>query len=509
MHSNRDLTRRDFLKLASLAPFACLPNPLRRFPQNIQIGDAKNVIVLVFDAWSAEHVQFYGYPRQTMPNLERFLERAAVYHNHYAAGTFTTPGTSSLLTGLYPWSHRAFSLGTAGITRERVNQNAFAVFAPTHSTLAYTQNKFADILLCQMEDSITTHLRTGAFNAERRFLYNLPLFKNDAQVAFASLENNILQHDLENDSSLFINPIYRILKMNMQQANDRKFEKEYPLGLPDDTEQFLLGDTVDGAIATLGSFAEPSFTYFHFYPPHENYCPLGEFRGAFNGGWQADEKPIHCLSWGHKSYKELTRLNRDYDEYIASWDFEVSRIFQYLQDSGLMERSYVVVTADHGELNERGERGHFSSMVFEPLIHVPLIIFDPSASGRKDIHTPTSAVDVLPTLAYLAGLPIPEWAEGKLLPGFGGEENTSRSIYAMDAKTNASYSPISKGTISLMKYPWRLTYYKYPDNEQFEFYDLEHDPDELKDLYPSQLKEAQLMRDELLGALEDVNGPFY
>jgi arylsulfatase A-like enzyme len=137
-----------------------------------------------------------------------------------------------------------------------------------------------------------------------------------------------------------------------------------------------------------------------------------------------------------------------------------------------------------------------------------LIIFDPSTSARKDIHVPTSAVDVLPTLAHLAGLPIPEWSEGKLLPGFGGEEEMNRSIYAMDAKTNAAYAPITKATISLMKYPWRLTYYKYPDDEQFEFYDLEHDPEELKDLYPSQVQESKGMKDELLGELENVNEPF-
>ncbi|MFT3893779.1 MAG: sulfatase-like hydrolase/transferase [Anaerolineales bacterium] len=508
MPSQRDVSRRDFLKLISLAALAYLPKPLQRISPIIQNGNAKNVIVLVFDAWSAEHIQFYGYPRQTMPNLERFLDHATVYHSHYAAGTFTTAGTSSLLTGLYPWSHRALSLGTGGIAKDRVQQNIFSVFAPTHSTLAYTQNKFADVMLCQMDESINTHLRTGAFNAEHRFLYNLPIFKNDAQIAFASLENNIFQHDLENDSSLFINPIYRILKMYKQQANDRKLEKEYPLGLPDDTEQFRLDDTVTGAINALKSLTEPSFVYFHFYPPHENYCPLGQFRDIFDGGWQAEEKPIHRLSWGHKSYKELTRLNRDYDEYIASWDFEVSRLFQYLQDSGLMDRSYIVVTADHGELNERGERGHFTSMLYEPLVHVPLMILDPNATARKDIHTPTSAVDMLPTLANLAGLPIPDWTEGKLLPGYGGEEAISRSLYAMDAKTNAAYAPITKATISLMKYPWRLTYYKYPNDEQFEFYDLEQDPEELKDLYPSQLKEARMLRDELLGELEYVNEPF-
>ena len=68
---------------------------------------APNVLILLFDALSAKHISTYGYPRETMPNLTRFAQQATVYHAHYSGGNFTTPGTASLLTGTYPWSHRA------------------------------------------------------------------------------------------------------------------------------------------------------------------------------------------------------------------------------------------------------------------------------------------------------------------------------------------------------------------------------------------------------------------
>jgi len=479
-----------------------------QFPRQMADVQIPNVIVLVFDAWSASHLQFYGYPRRTMPNLERILEKATVFHNHYAAGTFTTAGTASLLTGMYPWTHRALSLGSGGIVDTQLDHQLFALLSDTHSTLAYTQNKFADLLLYEFTQSIDHHLQTGEFNLDRRFIYNSAPFENDTQIAFASLENNALLDGETRSSSLFINSLFRLWKMNTALDNDHRFANEYPLGLPDDTEQFVLSDVVDGAIRTLQNLEEPGVAYFHFYPPHENYRPTQKFYHIFSDGWQPPEKPVHRLSWGQFSYSTLNQLNREYDEYIASWDAEVSRLFQYLQDSGLLDRSYVVLTADHGELNERGERGHFTSMIFEPLIHIPLIVFQPGQKQRKDVYTYTSSTDILPTLAYLLGKPVPAWVEGELLPGFGGKENPERSIYSMDAKTNASFAPLTQTSISLTKNQHRLTYYDYPDDQQFEFYNLEEDREELKDLYPSQPALARRMKDELLQKLDEINQAF-
>ena len=289
---------------------------------------------------------------------------------------------------------------------------------------------------------------------------------------------------------------------------DPNYADEYPLGLPDDTEQFLLSDLVDGAIHTLQEITQPSFVYLHFWPPHASYRPTRSFYEDFQDGWQPMEKPMHPRSWDRKPYAELKEANQRYDEYLLSWDAEVSRLFQYLEESGLLDRSYVVITADHGELNERGEEGHFTPLIYEPLIHIPLIVFQPGQKEHKDVHTPTSSVDVLPTLAHLAGKPTPRWAEGRLLPGFGGEEISSRGVFSVDAKQNASFAPLTKTTIALTKEQYRLTYYNYPNGQEFEFYDLAADPEEMNNLFPSQPQAAQQMKDELLQKLAEVNAPF-
>lgn len=501
-------SRRDFLKLASLAPAAWLLHPLEGLRRKAAAPDTPNIILLVFDAWSADHIQFHGYPRPTMPNLERFASQATVFHNHYTAGTFTVPGTSSLLTGLHPWSHRALELGYGGIIPAHADHQIFSVFQHTHSTVGYAQNKYADILLFQAQAHLDHHVPAGAFNLERCFVYDLPLFKHDVRISFDSLENNVFQDSEGHSTSLFMNPFSRLIKALLKGHRAEEFLAQYPLGLPDDTEQFLLEEVVDGAIQTLQDLSEPALAYLHFWPPHDAYAPERRFYNTFSGGWQPKEKPIHRLSWDKFPFNELKQATQAYDEYIASWDAQLGRLFDFLRTSGLLERSYVVITADHGELNERGDKGHFTPLIFDPLVHVPLIISRPGQQRREDVHEFTSSVDLLPTLAHLAGKPAPDWAEGRLLPGFGGEPDPDRSVFSMDAKKNAAFAPLTKITLGMTKDHRRLVYYNYPGDQQFEFYDLNEDPDEMRDLYPERPAVAMQMKEELLQRLSEANAAF-
>src|SRR6266508_3062077 len=107
------ISRRDFLKSVSLYVMGLLGLSIQPGLKRLNdvAGDTPNVIILVFDTLSARHLSLYGYSRLTSPNLTRFADRAIVYHRHYAAGNFTSPGTASLLTGTYPWTHRAFQQG--------------------------------------------------------------------------------------------------------------------------------------------------------------------------------------------------------------------------------------------------------------------------------------------------------------------------------------------------------------------------------------------------------------
>ena len=510
MQRPRGISRREFLKLVSLLPLGVYSRPLVNRPNAAKDTNQKNIIILIFDAWSQQHVSLYGYPRPTMPNLDRFAQNATVYHNHYATATFTTPGTASILSGLYPWSHRAIQLG-AGLSPVHAGHTIFSALTSTHSTLAFTQNKYADQLLLQAHETLDQHIPNWEFNIQKIDLYDASIFDKDAHLAFASIEDNVVKRGAGIDASLFLGPFYRLQILSKLLKNTESYGSHYPRGLPGALETFLLEDVVNGAIDLLKDLGQPTLAYIHFYPPHEPYAPTSEFFDGFiNDGWMPTEKPVHELSEMKYSYEQLQLEHRYYDEFIASWDHEVGRLFDYLKESGLTENSYIFITSDHGDMFERGELGHWTKMIYDPVIHVPLIVLSPGQSTRQDIHTLTSNVDLLPTIAHLMENPIPEWTEGKLLPNLGGEEDESRSIFSMDAKMNSSFGLLRNYSMSLTRNNHRLTYYSYPKDsyEKYEFFDLGVDPQELKNLYPSRPSLAREMQEELLQKVLEVNKPF-
>src|SRR5207244_1124948 len=85
--------------------------------------------------------------------------------------------------------------------------------------------------------------------------------------------------------------------------------------------------------------------------------------------------------------------------------------------AGRYAPALVVVTADHGEcLGEHGQVGHIGRMLYEPLLHVPLIVKFPGAGrprGRTD--RPVQLIDVLPTALAAAGAQVPAGVQGEPL----------------------------------------------------------------------------------------------
>jgi arylsulfatase A-like enzyme len=510
------LSRRDFLKTsAALAAGAAVAGVARALSAPYsQPTDKPNIVIFVFDAMSARHLSLYGYERETTPNLKKFAERAWVYHRHYATANFTTSGTASLLTGMYPWTHRAINY-RGMIHRGLTERNLFNLIGPGYTRLAFTQNLWADILLSQMEAALDVHL-PGSFASQAVYSLvqpdDLPADRTLAYYVFQDFLN-ARDHSHSIPGSLLIGSadLSRALAEGL-----RRPSAEYPRGLPTNYdfsyEHATVFDGIDHLIERRLVESAPYLAYFHLWSPHDPYNARKDFVGIFEEDLKLPEKPRHPLSASDHPIDKLLRNRRRYDEFITDLDAEFGRLMSNLDQSGILQNSYVIVTSDHGELFERGELGHASALMFAPVTHVPLLISAPGQKAHFDFHSMTCNVDLLPTILKIAGQEIPRWVEGKLLPGFESTEdaNVARSIFPLMARENAAFRPITHATFTIIKGGYELFFYTgYPGHDDlFELYHLDEDPDELQNLFSKDITTAAHMKEELLEAIEAANRNF-
>lgn len=503
------LSRREFLKVAATVPFSLLP--LSRWDhvlKELTIEDKPHIILIVYDTLSALHCSLYGYPRKTTPNLERFARRALVYHAHYSTANFTTPGVASMLTGEYPWRHGA--IHQAGFIKDnRTRTNLFEYLNNAYATAAYSQNVWADIILRQFFGKIDQHLRPGEFSLFCNTFYD-QLFSRDGVVGFKSWDQ-FLFNILDRPGSLFLSKLQREWISREHEGVVLRYQDEYPRGVPNLVAYplyYLLEPVTDGVISMLDNLSSPSFAYIQFFSPHEPYFPRKEFIGQFDDGWSPDEKPEHVLSESFPA-EALNKLRMEYDEYVAHTDSEIGRLIDHLEQTGLLDKSYVIITSDHGQLFERGVHGHVNPHLYEPLIRVPLLISKPRQMERQDIYAKTSSIDLFPTLLHLAGAKIPHDRPGQILPGLGGPAENERLIFSFEGKSTPVSRPGQKATIALVNDRYKLIHYAgYAGYDGVsELYDLVNDPQEMEDLSKDRHQTARDMRQIILDTMTGGRDP--
>ncbi|MFO8036360.1 MAG: sulfatase-like hydrolase/transferase [Anaerolineales bacterium] len=503
------INRRDFLKILGLMPFI-FSKARGSLPKRKVLEETyPNVLMIVFDAFSTSNISLYGYPRKTTPHLEALADRATVYHNHYAAGNFTTSGTASLLTGTYPWTHRAIQINNK-VHNDFQTKNIFHLM-DDFFRITYSHNQLVNILQDQfMEDIDLYKPREDLTRGKNKWLSKL--FANDqdtATVSWARISGHI-DHGLQ--SSLFLAELISYI-------NDKKntlLEKVFPLGLPvSSVDTFLLEDAVDWMKHILTNPPNPFLGYFHLLPPHAPYHTRGEFHEIFlDKDIQTISKPKHPLAkvGREKHFQNMDPHRRAYDEFILYVDSEFNRLYRALEKNGALDNTYLILTSDHGEMFERGIMGHMTPCLHEPVVRVPLLIFEPGQKHRKDVYSKTNAVDLLPTILHWTGKKIPPWAEGFVLPPYGSPPD-GRSLYALEAKTNKSLLPLNAGSAMIIKGGYKLTKYSgyrhLPQSDPLvELYDIDQDPEEMHEMSTSHPQVTRRLLEELETQIRAADEPY-
>ncbi|MFT7462382.1 MAG: arylsulfatase A-like enzyme [Pseudohongiellaceae bacterium] len=195
---------------------------------------------------------------------------------------------------------------------------------------------------------------------------------------------------------------------------------------------------------------EPFFLWVHYFDPHHPYQAPAPFSSSV-----ADA----------------------YDAEISYADSEFGRLLDTLQNSGRMEDTLIIATADHGDsLGEHGEQSH-GFFLYDAAVKVPLIVAGPRVSPGRS-QTPVSLVDIAPTVLDWCDVPataLPETVGVSLLGEQLDGSANERPLYF------ETFLPFyTKRWAPMQGLLWQG--HKFIQTRRPELYDLGADPAELTNL---------------------------
>jgi len=205
-------------------------------------------------------------------------------------------------------------------------------------------------------------------------------------------------------------------------------------------------------------------------------------------GWNAAYKPKNdSMKAASLEGKELAswkfnRYIKDYLRCIKSVDDGVGEVLDYLDANGLAENTIVVYTSDQGFY--LGEHGWFDKrFMYEESFRTPLLIRYPKEiKSGSVVDKLIQNLDFAPTFLDFAGVDIPEEIQGESFRNIvnGKSDEWRDALY---------YTYYEYPSVHMVKrhYGVRTDRYKlmhfYYDIDEWEMYDLEKDPSEMKNIY--------------------------
>ncbi len=399
-------------------------------------GDGeKNVLLITIDTMRADRLGCYGASGMRTPHMDRLARRGALFQECVSPIPETSPAHASILTGLYPKHH--------GMRQNGVALNQSLPVLP-------------DIL---GSEGFTTAAFVAGFPLLEKFGFARGFDHYDDYLTdgFTSRDGEV-------------------------QRTERIAQKVV------DAFSFWL-EREDG----------PFFAWIHLFDPHAVYAAPGPYRRMYYNGAERDPEnrslegvslPGYLLLGGVTDVEYPVAL---YEGEVSYVDHQIGRLIDLLRVRGVLARTLVILTGDHGEsMNEHGYYFGHSRFLYEPSLHVPLIMHWPGrVPAGVSVDGPVSLVDLVPTILDLLEIDgAGTWDGSSLVPLLFGSTRPSSYMF-LERSLLAGGGPggVRKGD-------WKFV---TTSERGEELYNLENDPGELTNLLSLERERAK----ELRGVLAD------
>lgn len=233
---------------------------------------------------------------------------------------------------------------------------------------------------------------------------------------------------------------------------------------------------------------------------------MGYYDGTL---WSNLESPLDFVprDMTADQVREINAMNHIENELI---DEACGRVLNWLAEHGRLDNTDVFFTTDHGEF-----QGDFGLLFKGPyhvdaLMHLPFI-WRPAASANVaagEVGAPVGHLDLAATFCDIAGIPAPEWVEGKPLPlsdaqaDRQGRENVLTEWDSEHRNVNIHIKSIYN------KDGWLATAYEKSslyEGSEGELYNLREDPEQRVNLWRDP-RHASIKKDLVATLYDELPG---
>lgn len=472
-----------------------------------------NIILLILDTTRRDRLSLYGADRPTSPHLSEFAEKGAVYHRAVAPAQWTIPSHTSLFTGTMPSVHGV----TQSNSRIASEQKVLAEYLQEagYHTVAFCNNPLVGVL--------NNGLQRG-FEHFYNYASAVPHRPNDHKKFW-----------LRREFSRRFRPFAR--KVGNQFAlSDTMFRVALnPLFTPVWT-RFInfkgntahsISDTIDYWQAHVqGGNAQPIFAFINLMEAHLPYWPSNDALDkvaptlrADRAEWQRRRQFVQQFNadgaaWASPPEPPLSDWQQEalldfYDAELAQQDAHIGRLFSYLEQSGQMENTVVMIAADHGEGHGDHQLFGHGFNVHQELVHVPLVIRG-ERFEQRDITQVTSTRHLFETVLDLASVEMSDLLQSQIDLHSLASSATSQSTptqthigyseaYAVNTFLNVlEHNNPSVIERMLLRETYRCLYEDdlkliLRQDEPIALYNIQADPQETRNLLYNQPDQVQAM----------------
>ncbi|MFN3766219.1 MAG: sulfatase-like hydrolase/transferase [Aliihoeflea sp.] len=384
-----------------------------------------NILFITCDQWRGDALGVAGNQVVKTPNVDRLAGEGTVFLRHFANAAPCAPARACIYTGLYQMNNRVCRNGTP-LDNRHDNLARAARRAGYEPTLFGYTDVAPDPRMHDANDpalrgyeGILPGFSVGQLLPEHQRPWLAWLAAQGIDVSMGSPD---IHRPADGSKTIDTSPpVY----------SAGQTETAFMV------EAFMRwhGAQEDGWFAHL-SFIRPHPPFAVPAPYNTMYEPAecGGFARAADAGCEADVHPFVAAELartktakflpGRKgkvrelSDADFRQIKALYYGMISEVDAQLGRLFDHLTATGQWDDTIVVLTSDHAELmgdhHLLGKGGYFDGSY-----HVPLIIRDPRRKpNRVGVTRFTEAVDLLPTLLDLMGLPAQPWLDGRSLVPF-------------------------------------------------------------------------------------------